>query len=134
MLWLKGRKCRTLDQRRELVFVAAQCARLALPIWESRYPTDDRVSQCLDACEAWSRGAISDAALAAARDAAHTAAIYADAANDAASAATHAASSANAANDAVYAIDVRSAAAVHSAKKDTLNACAVIVRSKYPKP
>ena len=60
LLWLKGAKCRTLKERRKLAFVSAQCARLALPVWNKAYPDDARVLGCLLACEAWSRGEISD--------------------------------------------------------------------------
>jgi len=162
LLWLAAHKCRTLDQRRKLVFVAAQCARLVLPIYENKHPGDHRMRECLDACEAWSRGEITDAALAAARNAAYTAAsAYAYAAADADAAvaaadaafgtspaarsayATYAADaavfasvySAAAARDAAYTDAVFAAvAAADAATKDTLKECAVIVKLYYPKP
>src|SRR5690349_2564974 len=60
MLWLLGKLSGPVDSesRRKLVFVAAQCAKEALPIFEKRYPDDKRVRECIEACEAYSRGEI----------------------------------------------------------------------------
>ena len=61
MLWLAGK--RAGDQwdapgRRALALAAARCARLALPIFEKRYPDDKRVRECLDLVERFGRGEI----------------------------------------------------------------------------
>lgn len=74
LLWLAER-CEV--DRRQLVFAAAQCARLALP-----YSTDARVEACIIACEQWSRGEISSKTLEQAQSAAaaSAASAYADAA------------------------------------------------------
>lgn len=84
MLWLAGKTSGEVGSpsRRKLVFVAAQCAREVLPIFERSQPDDDRVRKCIEACEAYSRGEIDIGALRVARayaaDAAYAAA---DAAN-----------------------------------------------------
>ena len=97
LLWLAGRAgvdCKLV------VLVACDCARLALPIWQKRYPEDGRVLACIDTVERWTRGeatiedvraarrAADAASYAAAADAAYA---YADAAYAAAAAASYAA-------------------------------------------
>ena len=65
LFWLVN-KCNFSRQR--IVFAATQCARLVLP-----YTTDPRIEACIEACEKWSRGEISDEDLIKARDAAYAA-------------------------------------------------------------
>jgi hypothetical protein len=115
LLWLAARceplrsSARWSDERRPLVLAACACARVALPVFEARYPFDDRPRRCIETTEAWCRGAATredvqsdlraaDAAVEAARDA--YAAAYA----------AYAASVAYAADDA----DAASAASAHA--------------------
>ena len=80
MLWYAGKKSGDIGSlgRRKLVGAAAECARLALPIFEKRYPDDKRVRECIEACEGYARGEVSDSELRRARiDAAAYAVAYA---------------------------------------------------------
>ena len=108
MLWLIGR-CTTSapwsDERKPLAAASVACARLALPIYETRYPGDDRVRRCLDVTEAWTRGEATVGELQAARSAAAAASAYA--ATDAAAA---------------------------TVEQNTLAQCADIVRLHFPAP
>ena len=143
MLWFCGKKSGPVGDpsRRKLVGAAAACARLALPIWQKKYPKDDRVEKCLIACEGYALGTVSDAELAAAQDAAGAAAgaatgYAAGAAQDAAWAAAWAAWAArDAARDAARAAAWAAWAAqdaAGAAQDETLKRCADIVRSHYP--
>jgi len=147
LLWLLGKKATEAD-RKNLVLIACECARLALP-----YTKDSRVLACIETAEKWTRGeatieqvrearrnadAASDAAYAAASDAAY-AAYASDAAAYAAAAA--AAYDADADAAAAYAYDAASAsddaydAAADDdadARKETRKQCANIVRKYYP--
>jgi hypothetical protein len=124
LLWLLGRLSGEpeSDKRKQVVFVAAQCAREVLPIFEKRYPDDKRVRECIEACEAYSRGEITMKELRAKRSAA-------DAADDAYA---YAASAAASAADAAYASAAASAAAA-DARKAMRKRCADIVRQHHPK-
>ena len=127
MLWLLGQLAAgepESQSRRKLVACAADCAALALPNWEAKYPNDRRVRDCIEACHAWSRGEITTEQLRAAARAASAA--YA------AYAAASAAYAAYAADDA-YAADA-AAYADHAAWAATLVRSADIVREHYPKP
>jgi len=57
MLWFAGRAAGGPDSesRRKVVLCAVECARRALPIYEKRFPGDDRVKACLDAAEHWAK-------------------------------------------------------------------------------
>lgn len=101
MLWLLEKQAGEVGSasRRKLVFVAAQCARLALP-----YIEDQRVLDCIEACEAYSRGEIN----------------MEDLNDDAASAV-----SASAYSSATY-------AAHYTTSATALKQCAHIVRKYYP--
>ena len=94
------------EGRKRLVLAACECARLALPRYEKRYPKDNRVRNCIDVAERWAKGQATIAELREARAA--DAAAYA-----AAAAAAYAA----------YAADARAT---------MLAACADIVRKFYP--
>jgi hypothetical protein len=138
MLWLAGRVlggAPESPERKRIVAAAVACARLVLPIYEARYPTDKRVRECLDTTERWTRGeatldelrkaraaavaAASSAAASSAADAddADDAYAAADAADAAASAADAAASAdaADAAYAAAYADDADDAYAAYAA-------------------
>jgi hypothetical protein len=135
LLWLLGRLSGEpeSDKRKQVVFIAAQCAREVLPIFEKCYPDDKRVRECIEACEAYSRGEITMKELRAKRSAA---AAYADAADaaDAAAAADNAAvvaAAAGAAADAAYAAAAAADAAARG--KAMRKRCADIVRQHHPK-
>jgi hypothetical protein len=164
MLWLVGRTIAGgpwSDERRPLVGAAVRCARLALPIYEARYPGDRRVSDCLDAFGRWAAGedvprevliaarrAVDDAAAAAAAAAAASAAVddatsassaAADAADDAADDAAYAYAyayayaAADAADDAAYAAAYAYAyAAADAERQRALARCADICREAWP--
>ena len=151
--WLMWLVPRVMDgepespERKRIVAVAVACARLALPIYEARYPQDRRVLDCLDTTERWTRGEATLEKLREARNAASSAAVAAYAA-DSASSASYAASSASvyaasAASAASYAASDASSAsyaasdasyaayAAYAAKAQTLRACADIVRQHF---
>ena len=118
MLWLAGKLSGPPESegRRKLVACCCECSRLSLPVYERRYPNDNRVRNCLDVAERWARGEATIAELRKARAAA-------DAAADAdAAAAADAAASATA------------AAATATARATTQAECADIVRRHYPQP
>jgi hypothetical protein len=161
MLWILGRLSGPPegDSRKKLVLCACECARIALPLFERRWPGDNRVRKCLDTAERWARGdatiqelrearrAAADAAYtahayAAAAYAADAAAAYAADAADAAAAAYAAADAAYAAADAAYAAYAAAysyaaytyAAYAAAARTEGLVECANIVRKHYPNP
>ena len=74
--------------RRELVGALADCAALSLKYYESKYPDDMRVRDCIKICRAYARGKATDEELS---SAAHAATYAADAAAQAAYAADAAA-------------------------------------------
>ncbi|MFA7250084.1 MAG: putative immunity protein [Dehalococcoidia bacterium] len=145
MLWLAGKLAGPVGdpRRRLLVGAAAECARLALPLFEAKRPGDGRVRACLDTCDRFAAGdeavtiadlrAAAYAAYAAAAAAADAYAAYAAAAAAADAAAdadaAYAADAADAA-DAAYAADAADAA--DAARVATLAQCADIVRRWYP--
>ena len=58
MLWLWGKTAGgepMSDERKPLVLAAVECARLGLPLWESRHPDDRRPHEVLDLAERWAR-------------------------------------------------------------------------------
>ncbi|TXH42411.1 MAG: hypothetical protein E6Q97_35780 [Desulfurellales bacterium] len=114
MLWLLGRLAGPPMSalRRPLVGAAAECARLALPVFERRYPGDARPRAALDLCDRFAHGESIDQKTM--RD------VYA-----AADATRRAAAAAAAYAAAAYAADARMA---------TLRQCADIVRKWYPVP
>ena len=85
MLWLLGKLSGAPESkaRHNLVRCCADCAELALPIFEKRHPTDDRPRKCIEACRMWADGKIILSELREFRDAADAA----DAASYAAAAA-----------------------------------------------
>ena len=121
MLWLAGKVSGPPEGegRKTLVLCAVECERLSLPIYEKRYPNDDRVRKCLDTAERWARGEATIDELREARRATAVAAYAAAYAAAAAAAAAYAAAAASA-----YA----------AARTQVLAACADIVRKHYPKP
>ena len=158
MLWLIAR-CEPVrssaawsDERKPLVLASVDCARLALPAFEARYPGDDRPRRCLDTTAAWCRGETARKGVERARRGAWAAAVYADA--DAAYAyaayayaAAYAADTADAADAAASASDAASAsasasawaaasdaadAAYDGARARVLRECADIVRDRFP--
>jgi hypothetical protein len=122
LLWFAGKRAGTVGSvsRRKLVLASVACARLALPIFEKRFPNDNRVRECLDTTEAYARGS---ASLEDVRTASAAYAAYANAYADAA----------NAAADAANAAYVASAAYA-AARTDMLRRCADAVRTIYPNP
>ena len=125
LLWYAGRKSggSESDGRKKLVLCAMACAKLALPIWEKRYPKDDRVRVCIETAEKWAHGdaTISDVRLARqeCRKAAYAAA-------DALTTATESAYAAYAAADAA------AYAYAYAERKRVLKLCADIVHKFYP--
>ena len=132
MLWLIGQTNASnpySEERKPLVRVACECARLA---WKYM-PQASR--DALEVVEAWTRGEASAEDCRKARADAAVAAAYADAAYaDAAAAAAYAAAAyaADAADAAAYAAD---AAAAYAAADDAAyrKQCADIVRKHFPK-
>lgn len=127
LLWWIGRTVARKQgpERRRLVKVACQCARLALP----RLPEwETRPLRAIETAERWARGeegvTLDDVQKAA--DAASRAS-YASAAADAADAAADAACAAYGAVAASY-------AAAYAARRATLRQCADLVRAEYPAP
>ena len=106
MLWYAGKKSGPVgdERRKKLVLAACECARLALPIWEKRYPDDKRVRDCIETAEKWARNEATLEALQVSRRNCYSAAAAAAAAADA------------------YA----------AARSKTLKECADIVRKHYP--
>jgi len=101
--WFLVRKCElTLEQKRRF---ALHCAKQVLPIFEKRYPNDNRVRACIEATEGYLNGTVTREELNRARYAAHAAAYAADAA--AAADAAYAA--------AAYAADAAAYAAAYAA-------------------
>jgi hypothetical protein len=134
MLWLIGKDAGPPESegRKQLVLCACECARLALPIFETRRPNDARVRECVETAERWAKGEATIDELRVARRAAAAAAAYADADADAAYA--YAAYAAAAAADAYAAYADAAAAYADAARSKTLAECADIVRKHYPKP
>ena len=122
MLWLVGWTVAAdpaSDARRRLVWVACQCARLSLPIWEARYPDDPSPRRAIETAERWTRD---EATIAEVSAAAYAAAAYAAAAYAAAAYAA----AASAADAAAYAADAADAA------RATLAECADLCRAEWP--
>ena len=122
LLWLAGKKAGPVgdERRKKLVLASCACARLALPIWQKRYPDDKRVEVCLDTAERWARNEATLEALQVSRINCSSAASYAYAA--------YAAYADDAADDAA------SAAASAADLSKTLAQCADIVRTFYKEP
>ena len=139
MLWLCGRMEGTKGwpTRQQIVLVACICAATSLPIFEKKYPQDDRPRKAIEAARAWANGkaSIDDVrkARAAAADAT-TDATYdadADAAATYAATATTYATATTAATDAAYAADATAAA---DARACALKSMAKIVRENLTVP
>jgi hypothetical protein len=124
MLWYAGKKAGPVgdEKRKRLVLAACECARLSLPIYEKRYPDDNRVRECIDTTEKWARNEATLEALKVSRRN-----CYAASAAAAAAAAADAAYASASAAAAAYA-----ASAASDARSKTLSACAEIVRKHYP--
>jgi len=142
--WLLWYACRVSggpesESRRRVVLAACDCAELALPTYERRYPGDNRPRRAIETARRWARGeagitlsdvhAVSAAAYAAYADAAADADAAAYAAAYAAHAAAYAAYAAYAADAAAYAVS-----AAYATRIKTLRTCADIVRRHYPTP
>src|SRR5208282_1713155 len=86
MLWLCGRMVGTdgWPDRKQIVLAACDCAELVLPIYEKKYPNDERVRKCIEVTRQWANG---DATIADVRSARDASAAYAAYAADAAYAA-----------------------------------------------
>ena len=113
MLWYAGKKSGPVgdERRKKLVLAACECARLALPIWEKRYPDDKRVRDCIETAEKWARNEATLEALQVSRRNCYATAAYAA--------------------DAAYAA-YASAATYSATKNKVLAECAKIVRKHYP--
>ena len=112
------RKVGTLD-RRTLVTFAADCAERVLPIFEKKYPEDDRPRKAIEMLRRWLAGEASESELRAAADAAFDARAYAARAYaaEASRAAAAAAAADAAAADAAYAAASAAAAAYAAASR-----------------
>lgn len=120
MLWIAAKA--GLCTRKELVFAACQCARLALP-----YSKSESVLRCIEVTEAWTRDEATIDEVIEARNAAYTAADD-DASYAAATAAAAAYDFAYDSDAAAYAAD---AFDDDAARKNTLKKCADLVRHLY---
>ena len=132
MLWYAGKKSGPVgdERRKKLVLAACECARLALPIWEKRYPDDKRVRNCIETAEKWARN---EATLEALKVSRQNCCAAADAAAAAAYAAAYAYSASAYSADAYSAAYAATYAATYSAtRKKVLAECAEIVRKHYP--
>jgi len=122
MLWLcvkmEGRK--GWPTRKQIVIVACDCAELSLPIYEKKYPKDNRPRKAIEIARKWTDG---EATIEEVRSAAYAAYAAADEAAYAAYDAAYAAA-ADAAYDAAY-------AAAHTAR---LRECADICRKRLEVP
>ena len=118
MLWICGRLSGAAEseRRKQLVLCACDCARLSLPLFEKRYPGDQRLRTCIETAERWAKGDATMDELRAARAAAYAAYAAADAAY------------------AVYAVYAAADAAADAARNRVLKQCAAIVRHHYPLP
>ena len=149
LLWYAGKLSGPVgdERRKKLVLAACGCARLALPLFEKRYPDDKRVRDCIETAEKWARNEATLEAFQVARRNCYSAAAYASAAAAAAAdasppptpttaAAYAAAYAAIAAAAAAYAAAdaPRSVYAYADARSKTLAQCADIVRKFYPTP
>jgi hypothetical protein len=127
-LWVVGRLSGPpeSDGRKKLVLACCECVRLALPIFEKRYPEDNRVLVCIETTEKWARGEATIEQVKQARRVCYI--IYAytyDAAAAAAAAAYDALAACNAAAAAADAADA-------AERTRILKQCADIVRKYYP--
>jgi Immunity protein Imm5 len=111
-----------LDERdhSSLALWATDCAEHVLPLFEEKYPEDDRPRNAVEAGRAWARGEIAMSEARAAAFAAHAAARDADgaAARAAARAAGHAAATAHVAAHAAHAANYAVTAATDSAAEE----------------
>ena len=150
MLWLLGKLAGKpgTKSRKKLAYTAACCAELALPIFEKKYPNDDRPRKSIEAAKKGSVKACRDDSASAL---AYSAATYSatNAAIDIINGNNNAAINAAAAHAAAYAASWASntiyayaaAAACNTAtyvdyaitKGNPLKECADIVRHQYPK-
>src|SRR3990167_5971448 len=73
MLWIAGKYAGPpeSEKRNLLVLAACGCARLVLPLFEAKYPDDQRVRACIETAERWARGEATLAELREARSAAY---------------------------------------------------------------
>jgi hypothetical protein len=124
MLWIVGRMAgeNGWPTHQDIVLVSCLCAETALPIFEKKYPKDDRPRKAIEAARAWAKGDLDIKEVRKARRAAADAA-YAAAA---AAAAAHAADAA-----AAYAA---AAAAYAYARADALRKMCAIVRENLKVP
>ncbi len=133
LLWYAGKLSGPVgdERRKKLVLAACGCARLALPLFEKRYPDDKRVRDCIETAEKWARNEATLEAFQVARRNCYSA--YASAS---AAAAYASAAAAEAAAAAAYAADAAAASAYAyaDARSKTLAQCADIVRNYYPTP
>lgn len=125
MLWLIGQQVGApgTESRKRLVLAACRCARLALDIYERRYPDDPRPRRAIETAEAHVRGEATLQEMRTAAAAAYAASAYSSSAYASSSAAADAADAASA--DAAYA---------EKARDEIRMRCAAIVRELYPEP
>ena len=143
MLWLCGKMSGEKDwpTRQQVVLAACDCADLALPLYEKKYPNDSRVRDCIAITRRWASGEATIEEVRSGRsDAAYAA--YAAYADDAAYAAADAAYAAYAADAAAYAAsadadayaDDAAYADAAYASASRLRECADICRKKLTIP
>lgn len=82
MLWICGRIAgeKGWPTRQDIVLAACLCAETALPIFEKKYPADDRPRKAIEAARLWAKGELSIQEVRKARRAAADADAAADAA------------------------------------------------------
>ena len=141
MLWLCGRMAGETGwpTRQELVLAACACAETVLPLFEKKYPNDDRPRKAIEAARGWARGAevvatVRSAAAAAYAAAAAAYAAYAAAAAAYAAYAAYAAAAAAYAADAAYAASAAAYDASRSARAGKMKELADLVRSLLQVP
>jgi hypothetical protein len=134
MLWLCARMEYKAGwpMRKEIVLAACDCASLALPVYEQKFPSDDRVRHCIEVIRRWAHGEVTLKELRKVKNAVYAAADAAAAAAVCAAEAVYAADAAYAAAaaDAAYAAAAAHAAHAAHAAAAILKQCADICRSK----
>ncbi|MDC7243953.1 MAG: hypothetical protein PQJ44_08625 [Sphaerochaetaceae bacterium] len=102
---------RAVENKKTTILFCADIAESVLPIFENKYPNDDRIRKCIEGIRLFANNEISKDKLRKLQKAAYTAAAYTDAAD----AANAAADAANAAADAVVAVVANAADAADAA-------------------
>jgi hypothetical protein len=132
MFWLCGRMVGETGwpTRQELVLAACACAETVLPLFEKKYPNDDRPRKAIEAARGWARGT---EVVAQVRSDAYAAAYAAADAAAYAAAAAAAAADAIAADAYAYAAAAAAAAdAIAELQASAIRLYDVLVRGEWP--